>query len=994
MKKFMCRLVVLAVMVLAMCAEAFADVEINEANFPDANFRSYVSSNFDTDSNGSLSNVEIATVTQIDVSYKAISSLKGIKFFIGLQKLNCIANPLGILDVSGCSTLTDIKCYYAQLTSIDISGCTALETLACDNNQLTLLNVSNNTTLKDLWCYNNKLTSLNVSGCSALDILNCEQNQLTALDVSDCSALRTLDCDDNSLKVLNVSGCSALETLDCESNNFTTLDLSNCTSLTGLYCDFTIESSDNHCVFNIADFMKAYKSLDDGLLYVDFRYYYGDEYGSVTLDPDLIATNNVVSFTIPEGKTFSNIYMTLTYSGSSNKNVRVYPFSGSSSGTTNTAPIITTTNLPDGTEGSSYSATLSAIGSTPITWTLLSGSLPTGLTLSSSGSISGTPTQPGAFTFTVQASNSAGSASKLFSIIVPFSEVRPPKITTSSLTDGYTDSPYGFRLQATGTSTGLTSITWSADNLPEGLSLSTSGYLSGTPTTTGTYSFTVQASNSQGSDSADLTLNISAPASNTKPSITTQTANPAATGQPYTCQLMASGTPPFSWTLSKGKLPPGLSITSSGLITGSPTKKGKKNFTVIASNDYGADKKKISITVYDMPSITTTSLKDATVAKKYTASIKKKGSKPLTWELEGSLPQGLTFNDSKAKISGTPTVNDKGMIRLTLSNPAGELSKVYTLAVKAISPTIKPASLKAGTFGKEYNASLKVKGTAPITLLLSGDLPEGLSFDNGKITGTPQEVCTNRPLTVYAVNMGGVTAQNYSLTVKAVAPKITTKKLPDAVQGSEYSFDVEATGTPPITWKASGLPQGLSMTTNGNISGTPSKSGKFRVKVTAENSSKTAKKSYKLTVTAAADKNNAGIQETAENSHNTPGVMKQKVSHDGLRLNNEAASNISITNGGNDVLSEEYVIIAELGTISVDKAGMYDFSVTLSDDVPAGKELVYLAGSSEPSADDVIAEFYDESGKETDRVPESRTLTVSVWLDKDRTYTPSLAVRH
>lgn len=114
MKKCICRLMVLAVMLLAVCSEGFADVEINAANFPDANFRDYVSSNFDTDSNGTLSNAEIVSVTDIDVSYKAISSLSGIKFFSSLKKLNCIANPLGILDMSGCIALTELKCYYAQ----------------------------------------------------------------------------------------------------------------------------------------------------------------------------------------------------------------------------------------------------------------------------------------------------------------------------------------------------------------------------------------------------------------------------------------------------------------------------------------------------------------------------------------------------------------------------------------------------------------------------------------------------------------------------------------------------------------------------------------------------------------------------------------------------------------------------------------------------------------------------------------------------------------
>jgi hypothetical protein len=86
--------------------------------------------------------------------------------------------------------------------------------------------------------------------------------------------------------------------------------------------------------------------------------------------------------------------------------------------TTVTPPAITTTSLPSGSEGSAYSTTLSATGSGPITWSLQSGNLPTGLTLASDGQIAGTPTTSGTFTFTVRAVNSAGSDTKELSIVI------------------------------------------------------------------------------------------------------------------------------------------------------------------------------------------------------------------------------------------------------------------------------------------------------------------------------------------------------------------------------------------------------------------------------------------------------------------------------------------------------------------------------------------------------------------------------------------------
>lgn len=82
------------------------------------------------------------------------------------------------------------------------------------------------------------------------------------------------------------------------------------------------------------------------------------------------------------------------------------------------APTITTAALPNGTAGTAYSQALAASGDTPIIWSLESGSLPTGLTLSSAGIISGTPTESGTFNFIVKAVNNTGSNTKALSIVI------------------------------------------------------------------------------------------------------------------------------------------------------------------------------------------------------------------------------------------------------------------------------------------------------------------------------------------------------------------------------------------------------------------------------------------------------------------------------------------------------------------------------------------------------------------------------------------------
>ena len=220
-------------------------VKIDETNFPDSNFRNYVSENFDADQNGVLSQSECDKVEKINISQsfdaednsKKVKSLKGIEHFKNLKKLYCRLNQLKSLDVSKNTALTNLNCDFNQLTSLDVSGHTALKKLYCEGNQLTSLNVNGDTNLNYLDCTYNQLTSLDVSGDTALSELNCESNQLKSLDVSGHSALKNLFCQNNQLRSLDVSGDTALDQFFCHYNQLTSLDLSKNTALTNFCCN-------------------------------------------------------------------------------------------------------------------------------------------------------------------------------------------------------------------------------------------------------------------------------------------------------------------------------------------------------------------------------------------------------------------------------------------------------------------------------------------------------------------------------------------------------------------------------------------------------------------------------------------------------------------------------------------------------------------------------------------------------------------------------------
>ena len=178
---------------------AWADVEINEENFPDEIFRSYLLSQ-DFGEDGVLTDDEIAKTKTLSIQSYNIQSLKGIECFTALEKLTCIDLGLTSLDVSGLTALWWLDCSCNLLTSLDVSKNTALRDLTCISNQLTSLDVSKNTELMSLDCYYNQLTSLDLSKNTALQRLYCNGNQLTSIDLSNNTALVALDCFDNKIK--------------------------------------------------------------------------------------------------------------------------------------------------------------------------------------------------------------------------------------------------------------------------------------------------------------------------------------------------------------------------------------------------------------------------------------------------------------------------------------------------------------------------------------------------------------------------------------------------------------------------------------------------------------------------------------------------------------------------------------------------------------------------------------------------------------------------
>ena len=236
-KKFLSALL-LCCMVLTLlptAALADGDVAINEANFPDENFRQYVKDEFDKDESDSLSADEIAAVQAIDVTNSSTTSLKGIEYFTALKYL-FVGSPITTLDVSKNTELTSIKCHGTKLTTLDTSHNTKLVSLECnDAPTLTSLNVSQNTELKVLRCNNNALADLDLTNNTALKTLECGENEFTTLDLSKNTSLKYFGFFNGKLSSLDLTNNTNLEELYFCGNNFSTIDISKNTKLKFLH---------------------------------------------------------------------------------------------------------------------------------------------------------------------------------------------------------------------------------------------------------------------------------------------------------------------------------------------------------------------------------------------------------------------------------------------------------------------------------------------------------------------------------------------------------------------------------------------------------------------------------------------------------------------------------------------------------------------------------------------------------------------------------------
>ena len=547
---------------------------------------------------------------------------------------------------------------------------------------------------------------------------------------------------------------------------------------------------------------------------------------------------SVTSGALPEGLTLNSetgeISGTPSKSGSYSFTITAQNEYGTASRTytMNVTAVITGDTVElSGYVGYSLRSQLAVSASGSVTWRA-TGSLPSGLSLSRGGLISGTPRTAGNFSVAITAT----TAASVTNITVKFTiEARPvkPAITFVITPNAVVSEQFSRTVTITGTT-----------GLPEGLTFNADTFeISGIPQKAGTYNIRITAENiATQLENRPVTKTFRLTVKAQPPVIAEPGTLPdGIMGETYNgIQFTASqGTEPIVWRVS-GQ-PSGMSMSTSGLLSGRPSRAGRFTMTVRASNAGGAATLRVPITILQKPTISSARMSNATTDVSYSVRFTAVGTTPITWTVEG-LPDAMscTPNDTgtNATVRGIPTIPGVYTVKMNLANVAGENNYTVNFLVRGVAPRLT-ATLARATTGQSYRGSrIYATGTKPIDISYSISASDqarfgitsledmGLSFTcnsadgTAEITGTPEFSVRNLPITFTARNVVSSVTRRVNFTAAGTIPRFTE---PSAATvnitcevGSDVNLNFTVTGSKNITYSMNNV-NGFTLTQTGDF---------------------------------------------------------------------------------------------------------------------------------------------------------------------------------
>lgn len=497
----------------------------------------------------------------------------------------------------------------------------------------------------------------------------------------------------------------------------------------------------------------------------------------------------------------------------------------------------------------------------------LSGELPSGMQFSDLESkfplLGGTPTEYGSFDFALTVRDNGP-----FPVTVTYSlEVDPRELTITPLTlpEGRLGAPYSSPPLTVAVASGSPTFSVSAGELPPGLTLDgNSGVISGVPTGQGGGSFTISVKDSGGVGQREFTIAIAErevigfnPSPGTLPE--------AWLGHPYATAIAPIAPGATAVVMSvEGQLPPGLSFDAGrGVIEGTPTIGGTFEFTVSAIDPaYGEGSAAYALAVTDAPlwmHPAPGALPMLRLNKPMATTIAFYNSPAgaYSYELSGALPAGVTWDPGTGTVSGTPVETGTFTFDVTPVRAVdGKQFGPFSYEIKVQQYLDLYYTVPVGYVGEAYFGwfSAFPNPESYEFELAAGDLPDGVTFVEGTLDGTPTET-GSFPITVHAYD-GEELAGRADVTIEIlpvpdpvqIAP--AAGALPEAWLGEPYSLTFETIGgAPTYYFLAMDLPPGLELDMmSGELSGTPSQSGTFDIELTVYDHFGMTQGSYSLGV--------------------------------------------------------------------------------------------------------------------------------------------------
>ncbi|WP_341210629.1 putative Ig domain-containing protein [Sphingomonas paucimobilis] len=418
---------------------------------------------------------------------------------------------------------------------------------------------------------------------------------------------------------------------------------------------------------------------------------------------------------------------------------------------------------------------------------------------------------------------------------------------------------YSEALSATG-GTAPYSYAVTAGALPTGVTLSSNGMLAGTPTQSGSFTFSITATDSStGSGpyraTRSYTLSIAAPALALDPAALANATVGAAYSQAVTA---TGGTAPYSYAVTAGALPAGIGLATNGALSGTPTAGGSYSFTITATDatatgnggPYTTVRGYTLVVAAASVAVGPASLPDGRYEAAYKQALTASGgTAPYRYAVtDGALPAGVTLA-ADGTLSGTPSAFGRFAFTVTAtdsSTGAGPYSgaKAYSLVIAAPDvPVAANVSLAVGYGAAATAVPLKVSGGAATGVAIASAPAHGTATVNGTaISYTPAAGYAGADSFTYtASNAGGASAPaTVSITVAQPSLALTPTTLPAGQEDVAYSQQLTTSGgTAPYAYAvtAGRLPAGVTLSPGGLLAGTPQESGRYNVTVTATDSS-------------------------------------------------------------------------------------------------------------------------------------------------------------